>query len=46
MVVFDAVLWPTQQEGITRDNVKLQVLMEVAINITVLWDIHNRISDP
>jgi hypothetical protein len=44
MPSFKAWKWTTQQEVIIRD-VKLQVLMGVAINITVLWDVHN-ISDP
>ena len=46
MPTFMAWKWPTQQEGTTRENVKLEVLMGVAIKITVLWDVHNRISHP
>jgi hypothetical protein len=46
MLSFMAWKWPTQQKGIIRDNVKLEVLMGVAIKITVLWDVHNRIPHP
>jgi len=35
MPSFMVCKWPTQQEGIIRDNVKLEVLMVMAIKITV-----------